>query len=185
MKKNKNKKNVKKEEKKAEVTEIKEEKKEDSSIQTTEIETKEEKNKKGIKYNKKLLYIIPSFIVLVIIILMVITKTNVVPNLLGIDQDKTAKITNITYQGKNKYQIDSTSTFLIETKNIDKDELNKYIAIEPAYNYTIENKGKNKYEITVDNIEANKVINIDFAGIVTLTKCSNHIHCFICNIFKI
>ena len=138
MKKNKNKKDTKNIEKELEV-------KEEVS---TDMPTEEKKVKKGIKYNKKLLYIIPSFVVSIIILLLVITRTNVVPNILGIDTNKTARITNITYQGKNKYQIESTSKFLVETKNIAKDDLNKYLALEPAYNYTIENVGKNKFKIS-------------------------------------
>ena len=89
MKKNKNKKDTKNIEKELEV-------KEEVS---TDMPTEEKKVKKGIKYNKKLLYIIPSFVVSIIILLLVITRTNVVPNILGIDTNKTARITNITYQG--------------------------------------------------------------------------------------
>ena len=143
----------------------KDENKEEINKKTsTELKEQDSKIKKGIKYNKKVLYIIPSFVVLVLILLLIITKTNVVPNILGIDSKKEALITSVTYQGNNKYQIDSTSKFLIETKNIKEDELNKYLAIEPAYNYTILNKGKNKFEITVENIEADKIVNIDFVN---------------------
>ncbi len=152
-----NKKNKKKEK-------IKEEVKVEEHLEEP-IEVKEEKKTKkaNLSKNKKILIILASCICFVLALLLVITKTDIISNLLG-ENKGPALITSVTYQGKNKYQIESTSKFIVETKNIKKDDLNKYLAIEPAYNYTIETKGKNKFEITVDNIEANQIVNIDFVN---------------------
>ena len=125
-----------------------------------EILPLEEEKKKG--FNKTILYIAIPLVLIIGVICYLYFKTNVITNILVPESERVSEITNVTYQGRDKYQIDSTSKFLVETKYIEKEDLNKYLAITPAYNYTIEKVSNNKFEITVDNIEANKIVEIDY-----------------------
>ena len=72
------------------------------------------------------------------------------------------KIKSITYEGKNDY-LETKSVFTVKTSSsLKEEEFNKYLMVEPAYDYTVEKVDKNEYKVTIDNISGNQIVNLNY-----------------------
>lgn len=67
-------------------------------------------------------------------------------------------IVNVEKTSKGTY-INNTEKFVVQTENCSLDELKKHLYIEPAVNYTIKQKERDKYEVIAKDIPSDTIVN--------------------------
>ena len=82
--------------------------------------------------------------------------------IIGNEEENYNKIKSITYEGKNDY-LETKSVFTVKTSgSLKEEDFNKYLMVEPAYDYTVEKVKKNEYKVTIDNITGNQIVNLNY-----------------------
>ncbi len=150
--------------------EKKEEKKEEEKEKTLDDKKEKSAPKKEPEENNQdstveklktvALFILP---VILLVIVLFASFTNVMNVLKGNKEEleKNFKITKVTPKNKGKY-IDNNETFVIETTAADEDIVRKHLFIEPSVNYDIKKINKGKYEVTLNNVESDSLVNISY-----------------------
>lgn len=140
-----------KEETSKEESEVKEEV---SSEEPKEEKTpKEKKSLKEILGKKKKPIIIGVLLVVIIAILFSLLKSILTP--------QEFEVVNIAKESKGNY-VANNEEFTVETKGGSLDQVKKHIYIEPAVNYKVTKKSKNKYKVVAKDIPSNEIVNLEF-----------------------
>jgi len=127
-------------------------------VEDTIEEVKEEitdNNEKKSKSKKKFFLI--GFIVLVII--LAISGVFLWLSSNSIVDEKDFLITSITPKSKNEY-VSNNETFIVETNDADVEMVKRHLYVEPAVNYDIKKINKNKFEVEVNNIPSDTLVNL-------------------------
>ena len=115
----------------------------------------EEKEKKP-KNKKRTIITISSIIIGVIFIAIGI--------ILFIDDNRTVSdkdflITSITPKSGREY-VSNNETFIVETNDANEEMVRNHLYVEPAVNYDIKKINKNKFEVEVNNIPSDTLVNL-------------------------
>lgn len=127
---------------------------EENSVVSDELDVPKKKKSfmTFLKDHRKLIIIcIIAFIIILGVLFFIFRKDNA----------KDFSIVDIEQETQGSY-ISNDEKFVVKTENGSLEEVEKHLYIEPAVNYEIKKKSKNKYEVVTKDIPSNKIVNVKY-----------------------
>ena len=132
--------------------------KESEEEQQEEKPKKEKKKKEGGKNKKKIIIIsVLAVLVVALISLILFFLLNNKEDEEKLEEDFEINSIRATSQGE---YVSNNETFIVETSKANEEIVRKHLYVEPPVNYDIKQVNKEKYEVTLNEIPSNSLVNL-------------------------